>query len=107
MKTGNYAETLIHKPCRKWPVGLPRFPVVSDPGTCRSVILNGRKLYLLDKRKDLRGLVEPGYTARGADPAEFLDEIARRLAPRRAGAAGPGAPCGAPGPASLFRRPSP
>ena len=32
------------------------FPVVSDPGTCRSVILNGRKLYLLDKRRELRGL---------------------------------------------------
>ena len=32
------------------------FPVVSDVGTCRSVILNGRKLYLFDKRKDLRSL---------------------------------------------------
>lgn len=32
------------------------FPVVSDPGTCRSVVLNGKKLYLLDKRSELRNL---------------------------------------------------
>ncbi len=32
------------------------FPVVSDPGACRSVILNGRKLYLLDRRRSLGGL---------------------------------------------------
>lgn len=32
------------------------FPVVSDPGTCRNVILNGKKLYLLDKRSELRNL---------------------------------------------------
>ena len=34
--------------------------------------------------KDLLGLVEPGFTARGADSEEFLDEIARRLAARLA-----------------------
>jgi len=32
------------------------FPVVNDPGTCRSVVLNGKKLYLLDQRDRLRGL---------------------------------------------------
>ena len=32
------------------------FPVVRDPGTCRSVILNGKKLYLLDRRKNLQQL---------------------------------------------------
>ena len=30
------------------------FPIVKDPGTCRNVLLNGKKLYLLDKREDLR-----------------------------------------------------
>ena len=32
------------------------FPIVPDPGTCRNVILNGKKLYLLDKKRALRGL---------------------------------------------------
>jgi putative protease len=32
------------------------FPVVRDPGTCRSVVLNGKKLYLLDRQKDLANL---------------------------------------------------
>ncbi len=32
------------------------FRIVKDCGTCRSVILNGKKLYLLDKKSDLRGL---------------------------------------------------
>ena len=32
------------------------FRVVKDCGTCRSVILNGKKLYLLDKRSELRNL---------------------------------------------------
>ncbi|MFR7741954.1 MAG: hypothetical protein ACLU3I_00585 [Acutalibacteraceae bacterium] len=27
------------------------FPVVKDPGTCRNVLLNGKKLYLLDKKR--------------------------------------------------------
>ena len=30
--------------------------------------------------KDLLGLVEPGFQARGVDSEEFLDEIAKRLA---------------------------
>ena len=30
------------------------FPILRDPGTCRNVILNGKKLYLLDKRQTLR-----------------------------------------------------
>ena len=31
------------------------FPVIKDPGTCRNVILNGKKLYLLDKKQSLNG----------------------------------------------------
>ena len=30
------------------------FPIVKDPGTCRNVLLNGKKLYLLDKKDALR-----------------------------------------------------
>lgn len=32
------------------------FPVVKDPGTCRNVLLNGKKLYLLDKKDAFRGM---------------------------------------------------
>ena len=32
------------------------FPVVKDPGTCRNVILNGTKMYLLDKKDVFRGM---------------------------------------------------
>lgn len=32
------------------------FPVVRDPGTCRNVILNGKKLFLLDKKQSLRSM---------------------------------------------------
>ncbi len=32
------------------------FPIVKDPGTCRNVLLNGKKLYLLDKQDVFRGL---------------------------------------------------
>lgn len=32
------------------------FRVVRDPGTCRNVILNGKKLYMLDKQRELRRL---------------------------------------------------
>ena len=32
------------------------FPVVKDPGTCRNLLLNGKKLYLLDKKDALRGM---------------------------------------------------
>ena len=32
------------------------FPVVRDPGTCRNVLLNGKKLYLLDKKDVFRGM---------------------------------------------------
>ena len=32
------------------------FPIVKDPGTCRNVMLNGKKLYLLDKKDALRGM---------------------------------------------------
>ncbi len=32
------------------------FRVAKDCGTCRSVLLNGKKLYMLDKKSELRGL---------------------------------------------------
>lgn len=32
------------------------FPIVKDPGTCRNVLLNGKKLYLLDKQATLKKL---------------------------------------------------
>ena len=32
------------------------FPIVKDPGTCRNVLLNGKKLYRLDKKDALRGM---------------------------------------------------
>ncbi|MBP3313988.1 MAG: U32 family peptidase [Oscillospiraceae bacterium] len=32
------------------------FPLLPDPGTCRTVIYNGKKLYLLDKRRELAPL---------------------------------------------------
>ena len=32
------------------------FPIVKDPGTCRNILLNGKKLYLLDKKDAFRGM---------------------------------------------------
>ncbi len=32
------------------------FPILKDPGTCRNVMYNGKKLYLLDKISSLRGM---------------------------------------------------
>lgn len=32
------------------------FPIVKDPGTCRNVMLNGKKMYLLDKKDVFRGM---------------------------------------------------
>ena len=32
------------------------FPVIRDCGTCRSLVLNGKKLYWLDRQEDWRGL---------------------------------------------------
>lgn len=32
------------------------FPVLKDPGTCRNVLYNGKKLYILDKLSSLRGM---------------------------------------------------
>lgn len=32
------------------------FPVLKDPGTCRSVVYNGKKMYLLDKKDAFRGM---------------------------------------------------
>ena len=42
------------------------------------------KLIQLVMTKDLLGLVEPGFQARGVDSEEFLDEIAKRLADKLA-----------------------
>ena len=32
------------------------FPILKDPGTCRNVLYNGKKLYILDKLSSLRGM---------------------------------------------------
>lgn len=32
------------------------FPIVKDGGSCRNVLLNGKKLYLLDKLAAFRGM---------------------------------------------------
>ncbi len=32
------------------------FPILKDPGTCRNVLYNGKKLYILDKLDALRGM---------------------------------------------------
>lgn len=32
------------------------FPLLRDPGTCRNVLYNGKKLYILDKLSSLRGM---------------------------------------------------
>ena len=32
------------------------FPILKDPGTCRNVLYNGKKLYVLDKLDSLRGM---------------------------------------------------
>ena len=32
------------------------FPILKDPGTCRNVLYNGKKLYILDKLGSLRGM---------------------------------------------------
>ena len=47
--------------CQTGPVRLvdrvgEEFPIVKDPGTCRNVLLNGKKLYLLDKKDAFRGM---------------------------------------------------
>ena len=47
--------------CRSGPVKLvdrigEEFRIVRDCGTCRNVVLNGKKLYLLDKKEELRRL---------------------------------------------------
>lgn len=54
----NYAGTCV---CQDGPVVLTdrtgaRFPVLPDPGSCRSVIYNGKRLFLLDKRAELERL---------------------------------------------------
>ena len=47
--------------CKSGPVKLmdrkgEEFPVLRDGGTCRSLVLNGKKLYWLDRRSDWSGL---------------------------------------------------
>ena len=48
------------------------FPIVQDGGTCRSVLLNGKKLYLLDK------LQRPAGTGALGAAAELHDGERRR-----------------------------
>ena len=47
--------------CQSGPVRLvdrmgEEFPIVRDPGTCRNVLLNGKKMYLLDRKDAFRGM---------------------------------------------------
>ncbi len=47
--------------CQDGPVTLTdrtgaSFPILPDPGSCRSVVYNGKQLFLLDKRAELAGL---------------------------------------------------
>ena len=61
------------------------FRVVRDGNTCRSVILNGKKLYLLDKKEDLRALglwaVRLSFTTENAAEIEGVLSAWRSGAP--------------------------
>ena len=61
------------------------FPVVKDPGTCRNVLLNGKKLYLLDKKDVFRGI---GRARAGSSPKTAARPAAFRKRPPRPGTPG-------------------
>jgi len=67
------------------------FPVLPDPGTCRSVIYNGKKLYLLDKRADLGKLGL--WALRLQFTTETPQDVDRVLQQWRTGAPFDGASC--------------
>ena len=60
------------------------FPVVKDPGTCRNVLLNGKKLYLLDKKESFRGMGL--WALRLQFTTENAGEVDRVLSEYRSGA---------------------
>ena len=60
------------------------FPVVKDPGTCRNVLLNGKKLYLLDKKETFRGMGL--WALRLQFTTENAGEVDRVLSEYRSGA---------------------
>ena len=64
------------------------FRIVRDCGTCRSVVLNGKKLYLLDKREDLRrfGLWALRLSFTTENPGEIDTVLSNLNAPFEAGA---------------------
>lgn len=61
------------------------FPVMRDCGTCRSVLLNGKKLWLLDKQEELRNMGL--WALRLSFTTENTAEIDGVLAAYRSGAA--------------------
>ena len=61
------------------------FPVIRDGGTCRSVLLNGKKLYWLDRREDLAQLGI--WASRLYFTTENAKEVDRVLAAYQSGAA--------------------
>lgn len=60
------------------------FPIVQDPGSCRSVLLNGKKLYLLDKQTALRELGL--WAVRLQFTTENAGEVSRVIADWQSGA---------------------
>ena len=60
------------------------FPIVKDPGTCRNVLLNGKKLYLLDKKETFRGMGL--WALRLQFTTENAGEVDRVLSEYRSGA---------------------
>ena len=60
------------------------FPIVKDPGTCRNILLNGKKLYLLDKKEAFRGMGL--WALRLQFTTENPSEVDRVLAEYRGGA---------------------
>ena len=60
------------------------FPIVKDPGTCRNVLLNGKKLYLLDKKESFRGMGL--WALRLQFTTENAGEVDRVLSEYRSGA---------------------
>ena len=60
------------------------FPIVKDPGTCRNILLNGKKLYLLDKKETFRGMGL--WALRLQFTTENAGEVDRVLSEYRSGA---------------------
>ena len=52
----NVVEVIMHGSTKLLDRKGEEFPIVKDCGTCRSVVLNGKKLYWLDRQSDWRNL---------------------------------------------------